>query len=848
MSYDTLTTISKAITQEPTGLANANEGNTRLINYNIYEGTVLDVDYLSKTMTVYVNNIQLKNCVYAANAIAGLLGFSSTALPPVGSVVMCLYTSTITWVIGTQPQFKRNIAQYVGDITNPSEYSQIGDKNLSTKHDQWAAVSPGYGSSRDLLPGEEEITNNLGVALRLLTNLAQLDAGGLAKIECHLLNDMVRIVDLNFAHHHCGGDTFIWSNGRNNYESHFTSYPHEASGKLTEDESYATPNDILGKQDVYDNIGDAISGAGRWRKSTYLGFLGDMLHFWITHPVDVISNYAQQAARASRFKTWVGADGTLVVQAAGDIMIDVTQHMVIPEIHYKWDDPSYDPDKVLEQLDIEYLKIWGPGDKHWEDLSVACWQMRNYLKYLTVWHSLQRFRQLANVKDGEPYCTIKSEAENPVGNINCGEQDKLQANGEVKGTESAAGTCQLHMCPDGSITLLSGNSLSCIMNNGNMQLVAPFNIEIKAGNNFSVTAKDVSIKAYRNIELVSMFGSLYLKAKAALKALCEAGRVWIKGDAPSKELSTVIPAEFNKYSVVIDSSQGETLVHGNKGVTIGSDDQNGHVTIETTGANGRVNILSNIVNTVGKTGVYLRSKLLGIYSSATAVFGTKVNLFNKFEFSRNGGQFDAPVNVYRLASPNVLYAKVFQSYNTPHLSVTSEKWRETTQENATPTVSDDSKVEEYIKDNVTEKKLLQNYIKEEFKNGKDKWALFEWKVDNKKANSNMSLKADPWSDTFINCAESLAQDWLNSYVAVRWDMDSVKLNKAPRTQENSIPWPGKDAKFFVFTKTTDNPAPVGEKWDKDFTVDDIGSLSDMTPQPIIYHFYTKPEDKDVTEA
>jgi hypothetical protein len=128
--------------------------------------------------------------------------------------------------------------------------------------------------------------------LRLLTSLAQLDAGGLAKIECHLLNDMVRIVDLNFAHHHCGGDTFIWSNGRNNYESHFTPYPHEASGKLTEDEPYATPNDILGKQDVYDSIGDAISGAGRWRKSTYLGFLGDMLHFWITHPVDVISNYA----------------------------------------------------------------------------------------------------------------------------------------------------------------------------------------------------------------------------------------------------------------------------------------------------------------------------------------------------------------------------------------------------------------------------------------------------------------------------------------------------------------------------------------------------------------------------
>jgi hypothetical protein len=95
--------------------------------------------------------------------------------------------------------------------------------------------------SRDLLPGEEEISNNIGVALRLLTNFAQLDSGGLAKIECHLLNDMVRIVDAYFAHHHCGGDTLIWNNGRNNEESHFTSYPHEAAGKQKEEEMFAEP-------------------------------------------------------------------------------------------------------------------------------------------------------------------------------------------------------------------------------------------------------------------------------------------------------------------------------------------------------------------------------------------------------------------------------------------------------------------------------------------------------------------------------------------------------------------------------------------------------------------------------
>jgi hypothetical protein len=62
---------------------------------------------------------------------------------------------------------------------------------------------------------------------------------------------MVRIVDNYYAHHHCGGDTFIWNNGRNNYESHFTSYPHEAAGKLTPDDPYAEAYKPLEKQNVF---------------------------------------------------------------------------------------------------------------------------------------------------------------------------------------------------------------------------------------------------------------------------------------------------------------------------------------------------------------------------------------------------------------------------------------------------------------------------------------------------------------------------------------------------------------------------------------------------------------------
>jgi hypothetical protein len=36
--------------------------------------------------------------------------------------------------------YKRNIAAYAGDVTGAKEYSQIGDKELATYHDQECEV------------------------------------------------------------------------------------------------------------------------------------------------------------------------------------------------------------------------------------------------------------------------------------------------------------------------------------------------------------------------------------------------------------------------------------------------------------------------------------------------------------------------------------------------------------------------------------------------------------------------------------------------------------------------------------------------------------------------------------
>lgn len=831
--------VTRSVIENQSSIQNGNQSNTKLIESNIYQGVVAHVDYVSKRLTVCVDDQLVQNCIYATNTIAALLGFASTQLPPVGSKVICLFTGTNNWVISTQPMYKRNIASYAGDVTGVREYSQIGDKELATFHDDECEVQHGYPTSRDLLPGEEEYTNNMGVALRLLQDFAQLDAGGIAKIECHLYNDMVRIVDNYYAHHHCGGDTLIWSNGTNNKEDHFTQYPYEAAGKTKPDDPYAASFEPFSQQDVYTIPEEVspISSTGFWRKSSYLGFLGDMLHYWVSHPVEVIQGTASQLLKSTRFKTWVGADGTLMVQTAGEVMIEVTQHMVIPEIHYKWDDPAYDPDKILANLNIEYLKLWGEGKRHWQDLTVSTWQMRSYLKYITLWHSLERFKQMENASEGQ-YCTIPTEKDSPGGSPMCGEKDKEQANPDV--TNSGAGHCVLHMSQTGSLTVISNNCTSTIMDNGNISLTAPYNIEIKAGNVFSVTAKDVVIKAHRNIELLSLAGSVFIKARTALKALCEAGKVWIKGDSPATDDVNSPYAnqlEFNKYSIILDASQGETLVYGNKGVTVGTNGPDAKINIESTGSNGCVDIYApNTIKAYSQQQILFKANTHISEINGTYWYGQVFNMFNSHQFSPSSLEVKVPARIQSVMIPTVIYSHSYASYEQEHLGPVIDEDKDRTQSDAHPIIIKNGDAEAAIRD-VNIKNSTTDYYNLEFERGSQRWKLFDWKVADNILSAN-SLKAEPWTDIFIHEDDT---EFKKQFVEFKWeDRKNIQLLKAPRTEQRSYPWPGKNAKMFVFDKTLDEAPELSAAWDKHFEAKDISSIKDMKANNIVYYFL-KPE-------
>lgn len=824
--------LAGAEVQDYVGMQNANQGSDGLHAFSIYEGEVLATDYTTRKMVVMINRTPVTDCLYAAGICASLFGVAESNLPPIGAHVVCLHTPSATYVLGTQPKANDPTEDYSNIITGATGYVQADEFPCppTDSNGGESKVVSGYKASRDLLPGESEQGNNIGSVLRLLTNISHLE-GGLALVEACIANDMVRICNQYFAHHNCGGDHLIWNNGRCNDELHFTSYPHEACGMKKEKEAIA--------EEVVDGVyamkgeDDPMDATGRWRCSRYMGFLGDILHFWVTHPTEVVSTYAENAARAGRFHTWVGQDGTLMVQAAGDVCIDVNPHIVVPEILHKWDNSAWKPDEVMSKLDKEYLKIWASGQR-WGDLNASVWQMRQYLKYLTLWHSLERFRQVAvdpHDKD-KGLCNIPLEKDAPLGNPAADEKDKEKAG--AKAEEPAAAHAILRMSPDGSISLMAmpqdpgGTGISSvIMNNGSVQIVAPYNVEIKAGGTFSVTAKDVSIRALKLVEVVSLCGALVTKARTAWKALCEKGMVWLKGDrrkGDTDSLNSEMPLEFNEYSVVIDASQGKTLVHGYEGAVLGSSGPHAPVRVEALNGDSEVSLYGHNINTVAKNDIKQKGRSFGSVTTLTNLQAEDMKLTDGVRVT------PALIDILPLIRCNAIYCQSSFSvggYTGPEEHVVRYDKEKLDRESLKPTTKDDAldPLKKRVAD-MKEEEYMEDYPKLEFGGKYSVWQFYKWE-SHTSISDPAALKADPWFDDAVVLGKRQAGG--KTFV---WT--GASPIKATRTSSSNAPWPGKFARMLTFRGAA--AKSIWEPWDRDFKADDIKTASNMEPGPLIYIF------------
>lgn len=800
----------------------------------IYQGVVIKVDVYRGMMDVAVGHAGiLSDCRYAPGALASVFGVTSTSLPPVGATVLLVHTGqNNTWVIGTTSNCEHTFeeSKTCAIVTGDENIDAGNMPQLEVKMPEEGPMSTSYPAPTDILPGEQEWSTGTGVVMRMLMGFAQLNAGDLAKIEVHLLNDMVRIVSNYFVHHSCGGDELIWSAGRPTKEVHFTSYDFEAEGKeKPEDELAQVENAAVNFDELQK---DASNATGRWRLSEYYGFLGDMVHRFVTTPTEVASNIMENSFRAGQYRSWVGSDGTLLIQSAGGVHVEVTQYIVIPSILKQWNDPEFDCQEAMKDLDDEFLQVWGSGPD-WTDMKYACWQLRYYLKYITLYHSLARFHQM----EKKGYCKLPTEKDAPERKATAGQEDVELATpaANYRGKGHAA----FVMDAGGSVSLISNGNTSVIMNQGNIQIACPGNLELKVGGNISMTGKNVAIHATHIMEIISFFGSLTLKARTLWQALCEAGTLWLKGDAKydgssAEEASEAYPlddtapeAHFEKYSVVIDASQGKTLVHGAKGAVLGATDKEAGVYVQASGADSDVFISSNRHVIFKATQNIVNGCISWINDAVKTYIGSTIT----------------KIGDYFAVSAGIVACRGIQSNTVSSRSIVRSTVERTSKEKYEDLPDPDKIIRSDAAIELSDEAhaMKQDYLRQDYQadykseqfNGVN-WELPDWSLQvGKDLMEYNSYKASPLDD--------MAADWNLLYDSVT--VAQTRLLAAPRTVSENLPFPGREAIMFSFDKGKDKTLVT--PWEQQFTSDMIATTSDFSDT--VYTMYFPKEGMDPNE-
>lgn len=482
----------------------------------------------------------------AIGLFCGLLGFKFMSRLTQGTSVM---------LVGGNPSFIIGCVGTMGSVGSLPRSVGIDDQgpditHTSSEEDPDSAMWASYGMPIDLLEGEFEISNLLGVGVQFLTSMLRMGAGDRAKIETFLTRDLVRIVSSSFQHFtNFGTEEIDTDGGRVNHRVQGTSYEHEAWGAQKEKDKKGE----IGDNDTVKP--DSVAETGRWRFSQFKGFLGDFMQFFIMDPETAIGQMAQRNAGKSRVS--FHSDGSILFQSVADIALERVTRVLVPFEEKGSHDPEGNTAEEIRKLDEKFLKLW-PFDM--KDAYKSPYQLREYARWLSTYHSFARFHR--QNKDWK----VPTESESPEPSWQNQEEDRMQAD-STKYFETYA--CYRIM-RDGSLVSLAGDGSAVVHSAGNIQISAPKNMTLEAGGDMRIiVGGNLYIKAKKNIEIASIFGGFITKSRTLWRALVEKGTMYFKSDASPADDGVGDP---NPLQEVIDE-QGIIFDAPNAGIKIvGKDD------------------------------------------------------------------------------------------------------------------------------------------------------------------------------------------------------------------------------------------------------------------------------------
>ena len=482
------------------------EGRDRLVPGRVYSGTVAQVHGGLCKVAIDGTGYAVPNAVPMVGVVLGIAGVRTSVVFEPGDKVALAYGNP-SYIVGLG-------ARDLPDTANPASRTMTGQPVPAEP------PGPGLGHPppNDLLGGEFEMGNLMGSAVTLLANMVQVKSGDRAKIECLLLDDMVRIVSGHFKHHSAWGDVEIYNDGRLNVAINGTSYEHESFGAESKEGPFIP---MKGNHADLDAI-DAVMDSGRWRLSAYFGFLGDFAHMIVHDPQKTLEKAASKPA-SGRARIWAGQDGAVLVQSTSDIVLERVTRIPVPVRLKRHEDPQGVRPEDYDRLERDFLRIWEQDD---DTLHHTAYQLREYARWLSNFHSFARFHQLAEKGEWK----VPSESESAAPEPGCGEDDRKGANAGAEYREVYA---TMRIFGDGSILQQDGMGSAVMMAGGDVHVSAARNLLLEAAGDIVLAAGgNLILKARRSVEILASLGGIVAKSRAFFRMLCEKGSLWLRSEAP----------------------------------------------------------------------------------------------------------------------------------------------------------------------------------------------------------------------------------------------------------------------------------------------------------------------------
>lgn len=516
----------------------------------LYTGVVLNTSRPNNLITVGLEapNNPVVECIWANGIISGLLGFKLSYLPPVKTrVIVMIQHAGSHFILGSFPYDLNDPGADDRSITDPGAEPYHNSETCAARRNDASKMVNDQKFPTDMIEGELDLSNLMGVGISLLSGLASLQGSDRARVECHLIDDMVRVISRTFRHHSAFGDADIYNDGgRLNVEWHGSAFDHEAFGNLKS-------SDPRVKQSADDQVSfeeqdiEGFNEDGRWRFSQYIGWLGDFINIFVTDPVSSLGGLASDKLRSGKARMHVNSDGSILFQSVADIVLEKVVRIRVPVKKRRPEDPRGNRTDDGPRSS-EFVKTWRPTS---ENLFEMAYQLREYSRWLSGTYSLSRFHTMDRDFD------VPSESSTPAPDIDCAEplkaEENIEDNQDVQNWQLAYSTIRIFR--DGSVQTVDAYGNSILTTKHGIQISSTQDLILQAAGSVNIVAgRDINVLAQKNVGITSVKESVRIKSEKAFQILVNAGNFVVEliGDAVMKLIG-----KFNANDTVSIDKNGD---------------------------------------------------------------------------------------------------------------------------------------------------------------------------------------------------------------------------------------------------------------------------------------------------